>query len=55
MISWGFDYLGWLYDWNRRPQKWRVLRTYEQRDWADVYGCTVEQLELLILNFRKVR
>ena len=50
MFVGGFDYLGQLLYWARHPDTW--LRGYKssRQDWAEVYGCTSEQLTELILG-----
>jgi hypothetical protein len=51
-FKFGFDYLGWILRQAKYPRMWMALREHERNDFSEMYGCTAQQLDELILDLR---
>jgi hypothetical protein len=51
----GFDFLGQLLFWVKRPDAWMAMSEYTRRDMAEMYGTTAHDLERMILDWSKTR
>lgn len=46
----GFDYLGWLLGVVRKPKLWIGMGQSQRQDFAEMFGCTTDELNHLIVK-----